>query len=93
MKSKFLLCFSRTLLLAGSSLYAINLQDWLKGGYQKKRVITTKHTNVAAVRGVEEPGDVDPEARDFEGLKKVEQRKVPKEKVLQFIEQGKLKKK
>lgn len=76
-----------------SSASAVSIQDWIKkGGYQRKRD-TSKRTTVAAVRGVEEPGDVDPEARDFEGLKKVEQRKVPSERVEKFIQEGKLKKK
>ena len=93
MKLKFLFFLCAGALLA-ASLPAAGIQDWIKkSGYQKTRKVTSRHTSVAAVRGVEEPGDVDPDARDFEGLQKMEQRTIPGEKLAQFIEEGKLKKK
>src|SRR3989344_7738075 len=60
----------------GAQAHAFDFSDWLKkgGGYQRKRSVKSKSTNVAAVRGVDEPGDVDPDARDFPSLKKVESR-------------------
>ena len=83
------------LILAASSAQAISIQDWLKkgGGAQKTRKVQRGQTMVAAVRGVEEPGDVDPNAKNFDGVAKMEERKVPKEIFSQFIAEGKLKKK
>ncbi len=74
---------------------AVNLNDWIKksGGYQKPRKVKSGQTSVAAIRGVEEPGEVDEQARDFEALKKVEGRNVSKEKLEQFIKTGMLNKK
>lgn len=53
---------------------AVSFREWIKssGVYQRKRSVKTRQTMVAAVRGVEEPQAVDPAARDYEGLEKVE---------------------
>ena len=93
MKKIFLSLILIPAFVAGAG--AVNIQDWIKksGTYQKKRKYNSRQTNVAAVRGVEEPGDVDPEARNFDALAKIESRRVPKEKVLNFIDEGGLKKK
>lgn len=55
---------------------AISFREWIKssGAYQRKRSVRSRQTMVAAVRGVEEPQDVDPSARDYEGLEKLEAR-------------------
>ena len=55
---------------------AVNFSDWLKssGRFQRKQSGKSKQTLVAAVRGVEEPGDVDPEARDYASVEKMEKR-------------------
>ncbi len=77
------------LITTGSSAIDWN---WTKNaGKSKPLTRKQKVTNVAAVRGVEEPGDIDPEARDAEGLAWMESRKVPAEKSIQFIIDGKLK--
>ena len=80
--------------LLSAPLRAINLQDWIKNGpARRSRRGTSKHTAVAAVRGVEEPGDVDPEARNYPSIQKMEQRKIPQDKLAKFIQEGKLNKK
>ena len=80
-----------------SSAYisAASIQDWLKkgGGYQKTRKIGRKQTMVAAVRGVEEAGEVDRDARNFDALAKMESRAVPREKLSRFITSEDLKSK
>lgn len=59
-----------------SQTHAISFREWMKssGAYQKKRSVRIRQTMVAAVRGVEEPQQVDSAARDYEGLEKVEAR-------------------
>ena len=71
---------------------AAGIQDWIKkgGGYKRTRKVTSKQTMVAAVRGVEEPGDVDPSARNFDGLQKIESRNISQDQLSKFIEEGKL---
>ncbi|OGR86201.1 MAG: hypothetical protein A3A86_00690 [Elusimicrobia bacterium RIFCSPLOWO2_01_FULL_60_11] len=59
-----------------SQTRAISFSEWIRtsGVFQKKRSVKTRQTMVAAVRGVEAPGDVDPQARDYEGVEKMEAR-------------------
>ena len=59
-------------------------------GQQKLRKVHSKHTTVAAVRGVDEPNQVDPNARNYEAVAEMEKRTLSKEKLLQFIQDGKL---
>lgn len=81
-----------TLLLAAPNAYSVDW-NWAKNssGSKTKLKKYQKTTNVAAVRGVEEPGDIDPDARDMEGVAWMEAQKVPAEKGIQFIIDGKLK--
>ena len=76
-----------------SSAHALDPQDWIKklGQQRTRKKSKQRQTMVAAVRGVEEPGEVDPEARNFEAVQKMEKRNIPPAKVLQFREEGKLK--
>ncbi len=75
--------------------HAVSFQDWIKKSNEahKTRRVTSRQTTVAAVRGVEELNDVDPEARNPEGVEKMEKRAIPKEKLDKFIEQGMLRRK
>ena len=83
----FLSCF----VLLSSISFAVNPQEWLKkAGQRKTRRIGPKQTMVAAVRGVDEPSQVDPNARNFEALEKVEKRSYGMDKVSQFMSEGKL---
>lgn len=78
-------------LFISSLSFAVNPQSWLKNvGKQRVRKVTHKQTTIAAVRGVDEPSEVDPTARDLDGVKKMETRNLPSEKVDQFIAEGKL---
>lgn len=74
------------LLMAVHAAQCIDLNYWNR----KKPRRSSKTTNVAAVRGVQEPADIDPEARDPEGVAKLEQRAIPHERVNQFSAQGQL---
>ena len=67
--------------------------NWMKGAAKPKPLKRhQKITSVAAVRGaVESPSDVDPDARDPEGLAWMEARPYSAEKSIPFIIDGKLK--
>ena len=79
--------------LLASSAFAINPQTWMKKmGQQKTRKSSQRQTMVAAVRGMDDPNQVDPNARDFEALEKMEKRTIAAGKLAQFLEEGKLKK-
>ncbi len=65
--------------------------NWAKTAGNKKIKRYQKTTNVAAVRGVEEPSEIDPEARDAEGAAWMESQVIPAEQSIQFIVDGKLK--
>lgn len=72
-------------------VFAANPQNWYKKINQSRpRRAGLKQTSVAAVRGVDEPSQVDPEARNYEAVDKMENRNIPQEKVNQFIKDGKL---
>ena len=70
--------------------FAVNPQEWIKKSRQKVRKTGTRQTMVAAVRGVDEPGQVEPGASNFEGVEKMEKRSFSPEKVNQFAAEGKL---
>ena len=77
--------------LGASFSSAVNPQDWYKKGRSKTmRRTNSKQTMVAAVRGVDEPSQVDPDARNFEAVEKMEKRTFASEKVAQFMQEGKL---
>lgn len=80
--------------LISSRAFAINPQEWLKkmGQQKRTRISNQRGTAVAAVRGVDEPGQVDPNARNFEAVQKMEKRSYPADKVDQFVKDGKLEK-
>ena len=81
-------CFS---LLASATSSAVNPQDWYKKTRQRSaRRSGAKQTMVAAVRGVDEPSQVDPDARNFEGVEKMEKKSFAPEKIAQFMAEGKL---
>lgn len=78
-------------LLLTTDGFAGSTQDWLKNiGKQKVRKVHSKHTAVAAVRGVDEPGQVDKNARNYEAVHQMEQKIIPQDKLLRFIQEGKL---
>jgi hypothetical protein len=52
--------------------------------------VNTKQTMVAAVRGIDEPSQVDPAARNYEGVEKMEKRSIPQDKINQFMSEGNL---
>ncbi|MBI3013203.1 MAG: M48 family metalloprotease [Elusimicrobia bacterium] len=80
--------FSFALCSAGM---ALNPQNWKKKlEFQKTRKVTQKSASVAAVRGVEEPGDVDPNLRDFEAVTAMEKRTLLPTQVDQFVQEGQL---
>lgn len=76
--------------LAAPAAFAAS-SNW--SGYwskKKARRSNQRHTTVAAVRGVDEPGEVDPEARNYEAVAKMEARTYAADKVGQFAKDGKL---
>lgn len=84
----FLITYHLSLITA---LQAINPQDWLKKvGQQKARRVTQKQATIAAVRGVDEPNQVDPNARNYEAVAQMEKKQFAQEKVNQFASAGKL---
>ncbi len=92
---KTLLFLLFCLLFLSSSVQAVNPQNWIKktgqkAGQRKVRKVGGKQTMVAAVRGVDEPSEVDPDARNFEALEKVEKRSFGNDKVSQFMSEGRL---
>ena len=89
--NKTLLVFASAFLVLASLSFAVNPQEWLKkAGQRKTRRIGPKQTMVAAVRGVDEPSQVDPDARNFEALEKIEKKSYGMGKVSQFMSEGKL---
>ncbi len=58
--------------------------SWWKQVKSRKRRVDFKTTAVAAVRGVSEPSDVDPQARDYQSVARMEQRVVPIQKIKDF---------
>lgn len=87
------LLFAICYLLFACPLHAINPQTWMKkAGQQKPRKITQKQATVAAVRGVDEPSQVDPNARNYEAANQMEKKIIPPERVAQFMSEGNLKK-
>lgn len=95
MKIKRSQIFTIFLMLAALLYFAMPAQafdpNWYKKIAPRERRRTDKHTNVAAIRGVDEPGDVDPNARDAESVKAMEARKISEDKVTQFADPGVLK--
>lgn len=76
-----------------TAVHALDSQGWIKKLGQKKmkgRNSTQKHTSVAAVRGIEEPSQVDLGARNYEAVKEMEKRNIPKERIILFIKEGQL---
>lgn len=81
------LCFT----LSYSLTSGANPQDWVKQIGKKSKKLSPKQTTVAAIRGVEELSDVDPNTRNFEALTQIEKRKIPEQTLNQFITEGNLK--
>jgi predicted Zn-dependent protease len=71
--------------------FSLDITQWLKQlGQQRGTKKDYKFTSVAAVRGLEEPSQMDPKARNFEAIQDMENYTVPKEILDQFIMEGKL---
>ena len=70
---------------------SLGFKDWLNQiKNEKMRRVNRGKTMVAAVRGIDEPGEVDPKARDYEGVLAMEERNIPGDKVESFMKEGKL---
>ena len=73
-------------------MFGYNPENWTKKlGQTKSRRVVQRQTTVAAIRGVEEPKDVDPKLRDFQGVEKMEKETLASENVAQFVKNGQLK--
>jgi predicted Zn-dependent protease len=71
---------------------AVSLQDWLKRlGQQRGTKPKQRYTTVAAVRGLDDPSQVDPKARNYDAVKVMENRVIPQDILDQFIQEGPLK--
>lgn len=95
-QGRFLKTLSAIILVAclffvASLSQAYNPLDWFKKMSKPKRRRTiSKQTMVAAVRGIEEPSQVDPEARNFQGVDKMDQRNYSEERIARFMAAGNL---
>jgi len=79
------------LLLAVSLSYAYNPMDWIrKMSRPKRRRVTTRQTMVAAVRGIEDPSQIDLGARNFKAVDNMDKRNYSKERIARFMSEGKL---
>ena len=67
--------------------------EWLKKiGERRGKKVYQRHTSVAAVRGIQEPGEADPKARNFPAIEKMEAFKIEPSGLEAFIQEGGLKK-
>lgn len=82
--------FAVLALVAGwcASAFAFNPYWYRK--YTQTRRSYSRQTTVAAVRGVDEPGEVDPNARDYEAVKAMDARKTEPGTVDRFLKDGDL---
>jgi predicted Zn-dependent protease len=63
---------------------------WYRNLQKARKSSSRSQTSVAAVRGVDEPGEVDSKARDYDAVKSMESRKTDSAQVDRFLKEGEL---